>query len=63
MSAGLEKCRELNTLVLSHNAITSLGNWLAGASKLDKLSASHNRIAELGASLKWVLAFAVGGGR
>jgi Leucine-rich repeat (LRR) protein len=50
--AGLDKCKDLNTLVLSHNAITSLGSWVATCAKLEKLSMSHNQLAELGASLK-----------
>ncbi|EFN57386.1 hypothetical protein CHLNCDRAFT_50903 [Chlorella variabilis] len=49
---GLEKCRELNTLVLSHNAVASLGSWLGGCPKLEKLSCSHNQLQELGAALK-----------
>lgn len=51
-AAGLDKCRELNTLVLSHNAVASLGSWLGGLPKLEKLSLSHNQLRELGASLK-----------
>ena len=50
--AGLERLKALNTLVLSHNAIASLGTWLAGASGLVKLSLSHNRIAEVGGALR-----------
>lgn len=49
---GLEKARELNTLVLSHNALASLGAWLAGCAQLEKLSLSHNQLRELGAALK-----------
>lgn len=52
LSAGLDKCRELNTLVLSHNSVASLGSWVGGLPKLEKLSLSHNQIKELGASLK-----------
>ena len=52
LPAGLDKCKELNTLVLSHNAIASLGSWVATCAKLEKLSLSHNQLAELGAALK-----------
>lgn len=50
--AGLDKCRELNTLVLSHNSVAALGSWLGGAPKLAKLSLSHNQLAELGGALR-----------
>lgn len=49
---GLEKARELNTLVLSHNALAGLGTWCAGCAKLEKLSLSHNQLRELGDALK-----------
>lgn len=49
---GLDKCRELNTLVLSHNSVASLGSWASGLPKLEKLSISYNALAELGGSLK-----------
>ena len=49
---GLDKCRELNTLVLSHNAVASLGSWASGLPKLEKLSLSYNALAELGPALK-----------
>ena len=42
---------KLNTLVLKHNAIASLGTVLHGSSVLQKLSAAHNRLHELGHSL------------
>lgn len=48
----MDKCKDLNTLVLSHNAIASLGSWVATCAKLEKLSMSHNQLAELGAALK-----------
>lgn len=50
--AGLEKLKALNTLVLSHNDVDSMGTWLAGATALVKLSLSHNSIGEIGAALK-----------
>ena len=50
--AGLDKCRELNTLVLSHNAVGSLGTWVGSANKLEKMSLSHNKLQELGGALK-----------
>jgi Leucine-rich repeat (LRR) protein len=52
VNAGLEKCPELNTLVLSHNKIDRLGGWLQKSSKLEKLSCSHNQLQDLGTSLK-----------
>lgn len=42
----------MNTLVLSHNAVASLGSWVGGAAALEKLSLSHNELAELGGALK-----------
>lgn len=51
-STGLEKLKALNTLVLSHNDVASMGTWLAGATALVKLSLSHNSIGEIGAALK-----------
>lgn len=53
VTAGLDKCRGLNTLVLSHNAVAGLGSWLGGLPQLEKLSLSHNQVQELGASLRW----------
>lgn len=50
--SGLDKCRELNTLVLSHNRVASLGSWASGLPKLEKLSLSYNALAELGPALK-----------
>lgn len=52
MVGGLEKVKDLDTLVLSHNRISSMGGWLSGAGKLQKLSLSHNPIADFGGALK-----------
>ena len=51
-AAGLDKCHDLNTLVLSHNAVgPALGAW-AATPKLEKLSLSHNRLESLGGALR-----------
>lgn len=48
---GLERCRQLNTLVLSRNALAAPPTWLAGAGALQKLQLSHNKLADLGGAL------------
>jgi len=50
---GLDKLKDLDTLVLSNNAISSLGGWLSGAKRLQKLSLSGNTgLSDLGSALK-----------
>jgi Leucine-rich repeat (LRR) protein len=44
--------KNLNTLVLSHNEITSLGKSLHIMPDLSKLSVSHNKLDSLGGALK-----------
>lgn len=41
---GLEKLTHIETLIISQNKISSFGGWIAGATSLQKLSASNNPI-------------------
>ena len=48
---GLGESKQLNTLVLKSNRVSSLGKALAPCTSLTKLSIAHNQLAELGDSL------------
>lgn len=41
---GLEKLSQLETLIVSQNRLSSFGGWIAGATSIQKLSASNNPI-------------------